>query len=385
MKRLLLVGYYGHGNFGDDLILETLLRVLGGQFVLSAIDFDHARCGQVTELEAEGRFRSIPIYTERRPVLSKFNALLLAVQMIVHGARHDILAFGGGTQLFETRKNGVLPLASKAFYILALRFFLGVRIVHLFVGMNAPRTRIGKLLLTLIVRNSDFLVLRDAHSLKQCQSLGARPERLYLAADIAYLRDPPVRSKASRQDSPLLGISIFPYFSRVEGDPAGDASYLQRVRDAIAAVEAQTGSRPRLRFIGSQVSGTLDDVAYAHSISSLFWDYDVDYIAYECDTDAHLQRIAQLDIVIAMRLHVLISSALAGVRQIAVLPYQTKVLEEARALGIAQLVDTTLPDWNVDACFDDLLAERSALNRSAIKALCDRIYLAKVPERQTEL
>lgn len=381
MKRLLLVGYYGHGNFGDDLILETLLRTLGDRFILSAVDNGHARCRQISALEAEGRFTRIHIHTLRRPILSKLNALFLTAQMVVRGARHDILAFGGGTQLFETRKNGVLPLLSKALYILILRWLFGVRVVHLFVGVNAPRTRLGKALLRMILRNSDFLILRDARSLEQCRLQGVPSERLQLAADTAYLRDPPATligaargAATGRPDSPLLGISIFPYFSRVEGNATGDAEYARRLHGAVAAVEEQTGLRPRLRFIGSQISGALNDNAYARNLAAQFPDFDVEYIDYECDTEAHLARLAELDMVIAMRLHVLISSALVAVPYIAALPYQTKVAEEARSLGIATLSGITLPDWVADGGSGYRLAERVALNRAALKALYDRIW-----------
>jgi len=384
MRRLLLVGYYGHGNFGDDLILETLLCTLGDRFILSAVDNGHASCRQISALEAEGRFKRIVIYTEQRPFLSKLNALFLAVQMVAHGARQDVLAFGGGTQLFETRKNGVLPLFSKALYVLMLRWLFGVRIVHLFVGVNAPRTRLGKALLGLILRNSDFLILRDARSLEQCRLLGVPTERLQLAADAVYLRDPPAQvpglARPATEGAPLLGISIFPYFGRVEGNAAGDADYVCRLQRAVADLEARTGVRPRLRFIGSQISGNLNDTAYARSLADLFADFDVDYIAYECDTDAHLARLAELDMVIAMRLHVLISSVLVGVPNISVLPYQAKVTEEARSLGLHALLGAALPDWRPNEGLGDHRAERAALNRSALEVMFDRIWPATALE-----
>jgi polysaccharide pyruvyl transferase WcaK-like protein len=375
MKRLLLVGYYGHGNFGDDLILETLLRTLGDDFALSAVDNGHANCRQISALQAEGRFRRIPIYSERRPFLSKLNALLLAAQMVRHGARHDVLAFGGGTQLFETRKNGVLPLVSKALYVLLLRRLFGVRIVHLFVGVNAPRTWLGKALLRLILRTSDFLILRDVKSLEQCRSLGVPAERLRLATDTVYLLHPITKATGSpRRDAPLLGISIFPYFSRVESDGAADADYARRVRRAVATLEADMGVRPRLRFIGSQISGSLNDTAYAQSLAGLFAGFDVDFIPYEGDTDAHLAQLAEFDMVIAMRLHVLISSVLAGVPKIAVLPYQAKVAEEARSLGIAALPELGQFHWTADDNSSGRGALRAALNRDALAAMSNRIW-----------
>lgn len=383
MKRLLLVGYYGVGNFGDDLILETLVQALSSRFRLSAIDAGLCRSVRIDAMQESRSIERVTLYTERRRFLSKLNVLLHTMQMIWHGARHDILAFGGGTQLFETWKDGRLPLShiSKAIYILALRYLLGVKVVHIFVGVNAPKTWLGGFFLRRILLNSDFLILRDRRSHAVCRAMGVQSNRLVLATDTAYLRDVPkrlIREQFVRTDPLIVGISIFPYFTTVEGDTEGDADYLRRLLAMIRRIELETGSKPRLRFIGSHPASALDDIAYAKRIAPRFSEYEVSYFDYELDVDAYLAQLSQCDIVVGMRLHVLISAVLVGAERILALPYQTKVAEEARSWGIAELkVDSSLPAVTTPNLAE--LEKRKEVNEHALRALF--AYLSHRPRR----
>ncbi len=335
---MLLIGYYGHGNFGDDLILETLIRVLSPVFQLAATDYGCYTSRDIKGLEEKKEVKQIGIYTERRKFLSKLNVFIQPAQIIWHGAKQDIVAFGGGTQLFETRKNGVLPLISDAIHVIVLKNLFRVKIVHIFVGINTPRTKIGSFILRLILKNSDLLILRDKKSHELCLSLGVKKDKIILAHDTVYLRENlPERSEKTNSKELLLGISIFPYFTHIEGNPAADVEYLQKVKKFVAELSDCGKYHVRIFFFGSQSSGSLNDIVYAKSIATQFEKYQIQFIEYKQDTNAYLISLAQMDIVIAMRLHVLIAAALVKVKQIISLPYQAKVVEESKDLGVSDL------------------------------------------------
>ncbi|MGV0879218.1 polysaccharide pyruvyl transferase family protein [Martelella sp. FLE1502] len=344
MKSILLFGYYGQGNFGDDLILETLAETLAQPYRVSAIAFSDRQSHKTQELVGLRKLNLVLKRVIRRRFLSKFNALYQAIQVVREGRHHDALVFGGGTQIFETVKNGFLPLLTQTLFTTVLRRFYGKTIGHLFVGINKPETRVGAYLVRRILAVSDFIVLRDQRSYDVCLALGTPAEKLFLAADTAYLRT--VTDRIATVDGPKkIGVSLFPYFARVARNPAKDEAFLAR---AIAAVSAETANTPRgteLIFFGSQPGSALDDIKYLRGVADKFIAETgcraAKFVDYERDTNAMFDALGQMDCVVAMRLHILISSAIAGVPKILALPYQTKVFEEAKALGLPIIQNDT--------------------------------------------
>ena len=368
MKRILLFGYYGFGNFGDDLILETLAEELSQDFQVSAVSFSNRHSRATQRLSQSGGLTLVPIKTERRRILSKFNVLYQAAQLINAGRRHDAIVFGGGTQIFETRATGFLPLLEMAIFVTALRLFYGKLIGHLFVGINMPKTRAGAFLLRQILKMSDFVVLRDRRSFEVCEAYGSPKQRLVLAADAAYLRRK-YPKKASQQDPVVrIGISLFPYFEVVAKEPNKDRDYLELCRQAICNICAQTSARARIVFLGCQSGTALNDLEYAKRIACEFKGYEIEYADYDLDTKAHIALLGEIDVLVGMRLHILIAAILSGVPRVFALPYQDKVLEEAHALGIKIL--STGQDIETRECvLSEEIAARKTVNEAVLKRL----------------
>lgn len=367
MKSILLFGYYGHGNFGDDLILETLAETLARRYCVSAMVFSEQHSKKTRELVGQSKLNLLPIRVIRRRVWSKLNPLFQAVQVVREGQRHDALIFGGGTQIFETAKNGVLPLLTRAVFTTVLRRVSGKTVGHLFVGINKPKTRLGAFLVRRILAASDFVVLRDPLSFDVCLELGTPAEKLFLAADTAYLRRA-TKQMRTADGNQSVGVSLFPYFSGVARDPAGDEAFLTRAIAAIAAQTAQNPGKSELVFLGSQPSSGLDDIGYARWVADRIIAEtgcgSVKFLDYDLDTEAMIAALGEMDSVIAMRLHILISAALAGVPKILALPYQAKVVEEAKALGLP-IVQDEVPAVSSEAP-DSGLAHREVLCERAL-------------------
>lgn len=337
MKSILLFGYYGHGNFGDDLILETLAETLAQRYRVSAMVFSERHSRKTHALVAQDTLSLVSIKVITRRIWSKFNVFYQAFQVIREGRCRDALVFGGGTQIFETAKNGVLPLLSMAVFCTVLRRVSGKTVGHLFIGINKPMTRLGAFLMRRILAASDFVVLRDARSFDVCLELGAPPAKLFLAADTAYLHGTKERM-STENDHKKIGVSLFPYYTVVERDPAADEAFLARAIEAIKAETAQNPDSSELVFLGSQPGTGLDDIRYARRVADRIIAEtgcgSMKFVDYDLDTEAMITAVGQMDSVVAMRLHILISSALAGVPKILALPYQAKVVDEAKALGL---------------------------------------------------
>lgn len=368
MKKILLFGYYGHGNFGDDLILETLAEALSRSFQVSAVSFSDRHSQMTRELGQKGKLTLVPIKTERRRILSKLNVIYQALQIIRIGAKHDCIIFGGGTQIFETRRTGFLPLLEMAIFVSVLHAVFGKCVGHLFVGINSPRTKTGGSLLRLILRLSDFIVLRDRRSLEVCRGTGVCEERLTLAADTAYLLGRRPRPESSSAPFVRIGISLFPYFELVEQNPHKDQEYLDLCKGAIRDICLATQATPKIVFLGCQCGSGLNDLAYARRIACEFIGYEIDYIDYEMDTNGHFLTLQKVDVVIGMRLHILIAALLSGVPRIFALPYQDKVREEALAMGIRLLGPERDSEAHCHGPLADIDARR-AVNESVLRRI----------------
>ena len=147
-KKILLAGYYGFGNLGDDILLETYLARLRPRFDVSVL------------LPGQPVDRWSP------------RAVVRAV------ANTDILLFGGGG-IFQD-KTGSLGLAYYLSLILLARLF-GKRVVLLGQGIG-PLSPFGLPLTRAVLRLAEKITVRDAASLELLEGLSVS-----LSADSALL------------------------------------------------------------------------------------------------------------------------------------------------------------------------------------------------------
>ena len=155
--RILLSGYYGQGNFGDDLLLKTIVKNLPDHSI-GNLSYDVLAWQKVPKLE---RLR------------------LFIAQSKVVMAQHDWLVFGGGTTFHEN-----MPLQ---YFICRLAKKQGLRIAAIGVGTRA--SGINKFLLRRIVAMSACFLVRDHYSLMQCGSKAKLTADLVFANKFEFKRD----------------------------------------------------------------------------------------------------------------------------------------------------------------------------------------------------
>jgi len=165
---VLLSGYFGCGNLGDDLLLSTAvaeLRALmpGAQFLVR----DSGQAARPPAVGPEVEFTGIDaILSDRsrsRPArLARFTA-----DMIRALRRCSWLIFAGGTVFHE--KNGAHSLMVQ-WLICRLARLMGVRIAAIGVGVSELHSPRGRWLVRDILAMSDLFLVRDEASRKQCRS-----------------------------------------------------------------------------------------------------------------------------------------------------------------------------------------------------------------------
>jgi polysaccharide pyruvyl transferase CsaB len=277
---ILIAGYYGYRNWGDEGSLATLLQVLPRESVC-------ALSGDPAFTEVTYGIRALPrmeIRTVRRAVRES-----------------DALILGGGSLLQDATS-----LRSLLYYLALIRWGLRAhgRVLLVGQGIGPLRRRIGRRLTARLLRRVPFLSVRDADSARLLESLGVAGATV--DADLTWALAPQPAHMALAADARWVGLAPRCW---------QDAPVQQAFADLCRRLHAD-GYRALL--IPMQES---QDRALCEAIAA--------------ETGAHtlpppqrpaqlLGTIAQLEAMIAMRLHGAIFAASAGVPVLCV-SYDPKV------------------------------------------------------------
>jgi len=174
--KITVSGYYGFGNTGDEAILTSLLRILRR--------FPKAK---VTVLSA------YPRRTQKEhgvKSVSRINPISVLSSVL----NCDILISGGGGLLQDATSSRSL------LYYLSI-IFLGVlfrkRVVLLAQSIGPISKRINRKLTSWVLNKVTLITVRDEHSLKELEKLGVKQVPTYQTADLALLLEKPEDEEAN--------------------------------------------------------------------------------------------------------------------------------------------------------------------------------------------
>jgi polysaccharide pyruvyl transferase WcaK-like protein len=329
-------GYFGTGNFGDDLILYSLQ-----QFIPEGQEVTIICLGNKTGATFDSKnvyWARLAIFKPWRNGLSKLNVLKQIGFYLRQLKWRSRLVFGGGTQIFETRKNSFFPHLVKFAVLFFGKLFLGIQVIHLCTGITEHKQFVSRLLAQGILKRSDRFIARDENSAKVASDFVGSAYQIELASDVVYrLKDVFERFKSQKKmgGKPRVGLSLFPFFSVVNKHSQLDTSLLEAMNVFVAEFAKE---HPDTTFVllGSQIEHPLADLEYMTKTLDLTAK-KVEYVDYKGDIGNTVEAIASLDFVVGMRLHFLITASLLGVPTVAI-AYQDKVYQEAKALGLDDLV-----------------------------------------------
>lgn len=307
MYRIVVAGYYGHDNAGDEAIAEAVvhaLRSLAPDAHITVMSGNPERTRARLGVEAAHRFSP-------RQVLAAL-------------ARCHLLVFGGGSLLQD-----VTSFRSLLYYqaLLALALLLGRPVAIYANGLGPIRSRLGRLFTGFLLRRARLVSLRDRDSWEEARRLGVRDA--VLTADPAFLLSP---------------------------SPAEELAAIRRAEGWDTLPRPRVGVAPRPwpaspRFVG-ELAAALDTLA-RQGITVVFlpmqYPQDMTAIAQvraamrepSCVltgryTPGQLLALAgELDLVIGMRLHALIFAVAAGVPVVGV-SYDPKVESFLAEVGCPQ-------------------------------------------------
>lgn len=329
-RRVVISGYYGFDNFGDDAILAEILSALGPL----------ADPCVISRNPAAARTRFGVGAVARESVAQRAWAI----------ARADGLVFGGGGLLKEPGNNPV-GMAAVLLDIL-LAHLLGTPVLVYAVGTGEVRQPLSVPLLRRALNVTDRVIVRDTLAQATVESWGVQPGRIHLGADALLARSGTQATPAAsgtagdgmRRVALSLAANDFHWLDQRFSGRSGEwLDALHRELSRVAAEEPL-----ELRLLGLQGGKGQTDLALLRSFGERFEaapnvrvrEFDLSQLT----TSEAEDLMRDCDFLIGMRFHSLVLACLTGVPFIA-LGFDSKVAALMRDLGVE--------DWVVDLQRDD--------------------------------
>jgi len=348
VSRVVLSGYYGFGNLGDEAVLAATVTELRRRRPALEIDVLSA------SPEATARAHGVAGVPRARP---------RAVLDALRGA--DLFLSGGGS-LFQDATSWRSPWYYLAVLAAARRWCRRTAVyAQGFEPAHRAWVRAG---LRSVLNGVDLVTVRDAASAEVLARAGVRTPRVCVSADPSFLLDPDAtpaveRERAQWGTGPRFGLAVRPW---------GDGGVLNAVAAAARAAAARLGvrwvllpmHRPHDVVAAETVAARLDGAVV---VRGAFGPREM------------LALTGTLDLVVGMRLHALIFAASQGVPVVPV-AYDRKVAALAQELGeeaplAADRLDAGALAARIEAAAADRAARRDRLRRVAA-ALRERAALS---------
>jgi len=305
--KLLLAGYYGSGNIGDEAILQTLITAIKKdhpQASISVLSADPAGTSKAYDVDALHKYSFISILKKLK--------------------ESDAFILGGGGLIQD------LTSTRSLLYYLCLLIsakILKKKVILLGQGIGPVR---HKYLLKWALKGVNLITVRDERSLNELTEIKAKPKKLVMTADITFMMGAPDKENSKsilgaagikKTKSRLIGGSLrAPVKSRdIEAQYKAIASVCDHlIEEKDSQIVFLIFNYPDDLKVTSKVMGMMENSA--------------NVILRQLSPAEMLDVISGLDAVIGMRLHSLVFSAIAKVPAFG-LSYDPKVESFQRQTG----------------------------------------------------
>ncbi len=342
--RVVLSGYYGFRNLGDDAILlalrDRLHETLPGA-TLVALSRRPAETREKCGVEAVDRFRPF------------------AVHRAIKGASCFI---SGGGSLLQDHTSTRSLLYYTTLIRAAKRF--GKPVMFYANGIGPVETESGRERARAAAELADVITLRDAESLDALRAMGVKNEHITVTADPVFAMPGGDAARGRERltalgvpaDRPVLGVSVR-FAAGMEANIAEFAKFCDAVSETAAVVflVMQTGA------------DTAAADAVRAKMSARSYEVSAPY-----DPQSMSDMLACMDAVVSTRLHSLIFAACSHVPVLGVV-YDPKVSACAKLLEMP--LAGTLEAFDADAALQTLrgvLANRQAYVETLARAVAEQ-------------
>lgn len=358
---ILVAGFYGHGNIGDEAILSVLLEDLRAEYPDARIVVVTGNPGQVAADHGVETFDQTDVAGLIR--------LASTARLMVLGGGGLLQDYGGAD-----RSHLLLPTQDSIGYYAGFAILGGLvdtPVVMYGIGVGPLQTEQGRELTALAAEACSAIAVRDEGSRSLLTEIGIDPEQITLSADAAFALDAPA-SITPEGEGPVIGVALRPW---------GDSAWTAEVAEALDRVAAERDTE--IRFLPMQHSPRdhENDIGIARRVVDMM---DGPHRPPEelSSPEEALRAVAGCDLIVAMRYHSVVFAALAG-KPVVALGYDPKVehlmgeLGQSRfsldlddLQGLSDFIREVLGDATVAAGTAGRASElrsRATLNRQALR------------------
>jgi polysaccharide pyruvyl transferase CsaB len=317
-ENIVISGWYGQQNAGDDAILDVFIEQAGARNDCTVSVLSEAP--QKIPATARVRPRLHPVALGRGGLAALLDGSLWRHLNLIR--RCDLFALGGGGLLRDnTNWRNLLRLLDEIW----LAKLFGRKVMLYAIGVGPFRSRLGKWLIGKSVAMCDLVTVRSARCAQLLAEIGVAPERIHVVADPAFLLTPQVAPDRELQALFASGakkIGFYPTFALLQGYP--DDAHLRQLADGLDRLVESDGVEIVAVPMSVRDDG-VDDVKVARLVQAAMRHPQALHIYERGLAAAELKWVTgQARMNITVRLHAMIFSFGANVPVVAV-NYEPKV------------------------------------------------------------
>lgn len=283
MYDILISGYYGFENSGDDAILMAILdnlRTYKKDIKILVLSKNPEETKRIYGVDTAYRFN--------------FSEVMKAM-------KNSKLFLNGGGNLIQDESS----TRSLMYYLATIWMAkkLGLKVMLYSNGIGAINKKINRLITSRVINEADIITLREEKSLKELESLHITKPQVLVTADPAFTLAPCSDEETSSilaaegivKNKPLVGISVRKW--------KNFQSYIKQVAEAADYMVEKLKVQPVLIPMHYP-----HDVDICHTIASMMKHQPI-IIKNKYSVSQTLGIIKSMDMIIGMRLHALIYGA----------------------------------------------------------------------------
>lgn len=307
-KKLLLSGYYGFDNSGDDAILKALVKNLKSDYKLTALSKSPEKTKKEYHIDAVDRFSISAVYKAMKET--------------------DLFVFGGGSLLQDITSSRSL------YYYLALiklARFLNKKVFVFANGIGPIDGKFNRFITKKVLNKVDYITLRDKSSYLFTKYIGVTNKNIEVTADPVFLLE---GSSDERADEILAeqGITLSDNVIGISIRNWKDSPHL--AKDVARFCDKLIGEDIDILVVPMHYPY---DVEYSELIKTLSNNERISVLNNKYEVEDVIALLRKCKVVMAMRLHALIYSAKANVPIVGLI-YDPKVTGLIEELSVSEYV-----------------------------------------------
>ena len=302
--KIVISGFYGLGNTGDEAILESII--------------DNLRTSLDEPLDITVFSLSPQATAETHQVKAIYRAWRHSNKEKIQALREaDLLISGGGGLLQDTYPTKFLfgPLPYYLLIVLLAKM-CGTKVMFFSQGIGPVTSRWGKTLMKL-ANLADFITVRDQYSKDYLEKLNVTKPETVVTSDIVFAfrkkHDTSCMDSLDlRGDEKLVAVSVRPWFEYTE--------HFKQTADILDQLIEQKGITP----VFVPMEGHHDTKASEQVLQFMKHSSECKLLGENFTPNQYMNFIGDCELAIGMRLHALIFATLTGVPHVG-LSYDKKV------------------------------------------------------------